>query len=115
MPRPNKAEVIMTAEMTADFEAWWALYPRKTDKGHARKTFIALMRNKAVTMPVLMEATERYRDVRVRDPGHPKYTPYPGTWLNGEGWLDEECVPSTPQKNDPATARDAVRALLKRL
>lgn len=31
MPRPSKAEVIMTAEMTADFEAWWALYPRKTD------------------------------------------------------------------------------------
>jgi hypothetical protein len=75
------------AQIDADphFAAFWAAYPRKTDKGHARKAWLKVLRD-GVDPDRVTAAAVAFRD----DPDRTaKFTPYPATWLNGERWDDE--------------------------
>lgn len=68
------------------FVAYWAAYPRKDDKGHARAAWVKATRT---TDPaVIVKGAERFRDDPLRERVR-KYIPLPATWLNGERWNDE--------------------------
>jgi hypothetical protein len=69
------------------FEDFWAVYPRKTGKGGARKAFEAACRKSS---PVTLREAARLFASTLPDP---KFTPHPATWLNQERWLDEELQP----------------------
>lgn len=69
------------------FVAFWAAYPRKVDKGHARKAWQAKVTAGADPQHIA-DGAARYRD----DPNRPteeRFIPHPSTWINGERWADE--------------------------
>ena len=69
----------------ADFDAFWAEYPRKVAKGAARKAWPkALKKTDAGTVMAALAAQKAAGLGR-----DPLYTKHPATWLNGECWLDE--------------------------
>lgn len=64
------------------FDDWYALYPRKEDKGRARKAFTSAL--KKTTIDVLLAGVRAYaREVEGREK---KYIKLPATWLNAEAW-----------------------------
>jgi hypothetical protein len=70
-----------------DFAAWWAVYPRKTDKLKAETAFAKAWGRVEPPdkLKTLVEAATAYAQ-RV-DPGFVKH---PATWLNAGSWMDEE-------------------------
>lgn len=83
------------------FVAFWAAYPRRTDKGHARTAWIKML--KAGHEPTEVIAAAKHYAARVVDKD-PTYIPHPATWLNGERWADEE--PKQPAVRLLPDARD---------
>ena len=72
--------------INAEFEDFWALYPRKVGKGAARKAFKAAL-SKA-TVEELRGGLQAYcAKLAGVDP---TYIKHPSTWLNGECWLDDD-------------------------
>lgn len=69
----------------AEFDQWYAAYPRKIDKGHARTAFKAA--RKKTTQDVLMAGVRQFANESRGT--EPKFLAYPATWLNGERWEDE--------------------------
>ncbi|MFD6517629.1 hypothetical protein [Rhodococcus sp. NPDC060176] len=67
-----------------EFVRFWAVYPRREDKGNARAAFAKALR--IADVETIIAGAERYRDSPKRKPN---YTRLPTTWLNGEGWEDE--------------------------
>lgn len=65
------------------FDAFWAAYPRKVSKGHARKAWAAAIRKTSAVEIIRAVAEARW-------PREPKFIPHPATWLNGERWNDRD-------------------------
>lgn len=87
------------------FDAWWAVYPRKTAKEAARAAY-AKARRKA-TADELLAGAKAYRDDPTRVA---QFTPHPATWLNGGRWQDES--PARPAAAEDRTVTfPEVRAL----
>lgn len=79
---------------TADFEQFWAAYPRKKKKGYA---FRCWQKAKGrPLLPVLLDAIARQKQSHdwLKDNGD--YIPHPSTWLNGRSWDDEVEIPPDP-------------------
>lgn len=69
------------------FAAFWSAYPRKDDKGHARKAW-----PKAITKAdptAIIAAAEAFAADCLRDKTERRYIALPTTWLNGERWTDQ--------------------------
>ncbi len=79
-------------EKSKEFDTFWALYPKKKSKGQALKTWEKLQ----VDTPLYEQILEGLQRAKVawKARGEPEYIPYPSTWLNAMGWLDEEVVSS---------------------
>jgi hypothetical protein len=80
-----------TAELAGDdliaFESFWAEYPRKEAKGHARNAFkIALVKSSAGD---LVHGARRYAEKVQAERTEPRFVKHPATWLNAEAWLDQ--------------------------
>jgi hypothetical protein len=72
--------------LDSEFDEVWSLFPRKIDKGHARLAYRSA-RKKAAFDQIL----DGIRRLALKhQTTEPKFIPYPATWLNGEGWLDED-------------------------
>lgn len=69
------------------FDEFWKAYPRKKDKGHARKAWDKAV--KTTDPAVIVSAAVQFRQWCEQDGTEPEFTPYPATWINGERWLDE--------------------------
>ncbi len=78
------------SEPVAEFDAFWAEYPRKSDKGHARKAFNGAL--KKASFETIMVGLRRYEFDHRKLDGR-SVIPLPATWLNGERWGDE--LPAT--------------------
>jgi len=79
---------------TRDFDDFWAAYPRKVDKGKARKAWSgALRKTDAQTIIKAARAYAQSDDAK-REGG--KYLKYPATWLNAEAWENGTVVPLRP-------------------
>lgn len=73
-----------------DFEQFWKEYPRKDDKGHARKAWAAARRKAA--SEAILAGLRRHQFAE-----DPKFRPLAATWLNGERWADATASPA-PQR-----------------
>ena len=74
-----------------EFDKWWQFYPRKVQKGDARK---AWWQTKSIRPPTpqLINAVivQRASPDWLRDSG--QFVPYPATWLRAEQWDDVQQV-----------------------
>jgi hypothetical protein len=81
-----------------DFRAFWDAYPRKVDKGHARKAWIAIMKKGGVEPGDIIAGAIAYRNDPKRKPDI-TFTAHPATWLNGERWTDYDEADAVPVGN----------------
>jgi hypothetical protein len=72
------------------FARWWQQYPRKVDKGSARKAFRRVLTKKIATFAELMAGVHRYAMERTGE--DPQFTKHGATWLNAESWANEPLV-----------------------
>lgn len=86
-PAPKSQMKAEAAALEAAFEEeFWPVYPRKDDKGRARKAFLAVVKSKKATVADLVNGAMRYAAERQGE--DLKYTKQPATWLNAEAWLN---------------------------
>lgn len=79
------------------FDEFWKAYPRKKDKGHARKAWDKAV--KTTDPAVIVAAAVQFRQWCEQDSTEPEFIPYPATWINGERWTDER-DPAKPTRMD---------------
>ena len=89
----------------ADFDAFWAVYPRKHEKARARVAYNRA-RNRADAATILAGAVQ-YRDDPNRDA---QYTKHGSTWLNNDCWTD----PPLPPRGGRGSQEDRMRHGLTR-
>ncbi|MCU1647123.1 MAG: hypothetical protein JWN03_7398 [Nocardia sp.] len=89
-PRPTPTEA-------PGFAEFWAAYPRRTDKGGARRAYAKAI-TRAAPDDVLAGAHRFAADPNLPEP---QFVPHPATWLNGERWTDE-ALPSRIQPGRPS-------------
>ena len=76
------------AGMDEAFSAFWASYPRHTNKKAAQQAFQRLNPNDALMQTILAAIEKQKRSQQwTKDGG--QYIPHPATWLNGQRWNDE--------------------------
>lgn len=99
--------IVALSSPQADFDRFWALYPRKTSKLDAMKAW-----QKAITMEtpenilIALAHQRKHRESWHRDGG--QFIPYPASWLRAGGFWDE-CGPvlltgSTSLNSGPSRA-----------
>ena len=72
------------------FDSFWKAYPRKSNKGFAKKVFDKLKVDQDLLNKMLQALALQTRTVwKDKDQ---QYIPHPSTWLNGERWEDEITV-----------------------
>lgn len=87
------------------FDEFWQAYPKKKSRGPAEKAWKAT----AAIRPDLKDILDA---IAAHSAGHDwqkeggKYIPYPASWLNAQGWLDEVSQVRAPLVQ-PANFRDA--------
>lgn len=75
--------------LAARFDTFYSAYPKKRNRGRAKKAFVALKVDDSL-LQIMLEAVEvakRCRDDWRKQGG--QYIPYAEAWLNAEGWKDE--------------------------
>jgi hypothetical protein len=82
------------AAVVAFEDEFWPAYPRKDDKGRARKAFLSVVKSKKATVDELVNGAMRYAAEREGEDA--KFTKQPATWLNAEAWLNER-PPAAPR------------------
>jgi len=103
-PKPSRHKQIDTSS----FETFWAVYPRKKDKGAALKVYESVLRAGKATAEQLIEGAQRYAQERAGQ--EPRYTKHPKTWLNAESWQNEPEEPGLASSE--AGAMSAVRGIM---
>lgn len=95
------------AESKNGFDAFWAVYPRKTAKAAASKAWEKLSPDDDLVKIIVcaveaQTASEQWR----RENG--RFIPYPATWLNGRRWEDELAM-SEGRKAEEKTHEELIR------
>ncbi|AVO21672.1 replication initiation protein [Mycobacterium phage MooMoo] len=108
---PNDFTPIPETRYSAEFEQWWANYPRKVGKGAAFKAFQAA--RKRASLDELISGAHRYANDPNRED---QFTKYPEGWLRRDGWLDEP-LPARNGVNgrNPVAASDVAFAAAQAL
>jgi hypothetical protein len=75
------------------FERWYALYPRKKDRGAAEKAFAKAQARGLIAFDELLAATSRF--VGCTNDTESKFIKHPATWLNADSYLDEPDKPKS--------------------
>jgi len=91
--------------LVSEFESFWNNYPRKTDKGSARKAYKQAV-TKANPAHINLKAKEYAEDPNLPEK---KYIKHPATWLNAESW-DNGPLPT--RANRAEQNRKAMEAFL---
>jgi hypothetical protein len=90
-----------------DFEAWYALYPRRVSKAAAQQAFTKAVPSR-VSLHALMEATKAFAARWAKRPeADHNFIPYPATWLNKALYDDEQLAKPAKPVQDPSTLSDA--------
>lgn len=79
------------------FEKFWSLYPKKKNKGTAKKSWKKI-KNKSETLDLILSALEWQKKSKDWKKDAGQFIPYPSTYLNGEGWLDEKQYNNKPEQ-----------------
>lgn len=89
-PSVNDQKNRQSSETTErDFEAFWAMYPRKVGKGKARQAFTRAV--KSTPASVILDGLRR--QLPALQAAETRYVPHPTSWLNAERWTDEIAAP----------------------
>lgn len=73
-----------------DFNRFWTAYPRKKSKGQALTTWRKLKKEKRLPdIEIILTAIERLKLSHDWQKEGGGFIPYPSSWLNAMGWLDE--------------------------
>jgi hypothetical protein len=77
----------MPKQMQALFDTFWKAYPKKRNKGDARKAWKQIQPSSEL-LTKMLSALERAKtcDGWIEEGG--RYIPYPASWLRAEGWED---------------------------
>lgn len=94
-PEPNINNSSRAHAHDDEFGGWWQHYPKKVDKGRARKAFKAA--RKKASLEKLTEAAEQYA-ISTRNTER-QYIKNPATWLNAEAWENEPEHTTQPPKS----------------
>jgi hypothetical protein len=106
---PTTATTTATTTVVPEpFDAFWAAYPKRKDKGHARTAWAKAVR-KADPETITAAAARFATDPNLPEP---QFVPLAATWLNGERWEDGPCVPRTSGTTDKQA--DILRAEMER-
>jgi len=73
-----------------NFEIFWKAYPRKTNKGFAKRVFEKLKPSDDLLKKMLSALAQQEKSEQWKNP---QYIPHPSSWLNGERWEDEINAP----------------------
>jgi len=103
---------LFTEEATAQFEQFWAAYPRKTNKYLARRAFQKL--GPDLKLFGIMLAAVAYdcttRSWQERDAsGILRYVPHAATWLHQRRWEDDR--PERPADTSAKAAAERTRTV----
>ena len=89
-PKKNTSEVD-----SAFFETFWKSYPRKNNKGAAKKLFNKLNPDEFTVKRMLVAIEYQSKSEQWKNP---QFIPHAKTWLGNEGWEDEiELSPADKQ------------------
>jgi len=112
--RKRPFATLTPSKIEGEFDLFWAIYPRKTGKGHARKAYLTAVRK---ADPETIAAGVK----AARWPPDPQFIPHPATWLNGERWTDQPMPPAinghanAHAQRPSSPANEARNAALKEL
>lgn len=84
-PPPAAAKGPSEADLDAEFDRFWSLYPRRTGKKAARAAYGRARR----TTDVRDIATGLRRQLPALQATEARFVPHPSTWLNQGRWEDE--------------------------
>lgn len=98
----------------AEFERFWAAYPRKVGKKGAEQAFTRTVHKRITTVEHLVAEAERWAGLWAAEGREEKFIPHATTWLNGERWNDAPPAPRRPVQPDnrPSTTDQRVAAAL---
>jgi transposase len=79
---PKEDQIKNNERTLSEFERFWEIYPKKTDKGAARRAFTTAIRKADVDL--IISKAKAYAE----DPNLPQkqFIKYPASWLNAEAW-----------------------------
>lgn len=72
----------------ADFEEFYAAYPRHVGKEASRRAFVKAVKNKAKASDIV-EGARRYAAATAAAGTETRYIAHPATWLNAGRWSDD--------------------------
>lgn len=84
---------------TDHFEEWWTHYPKKVDKGDARKAYTNALTK--TTHQTLVDGAQGYAHFCENTNRERQYMKGPARWLNVEGWANEDEL-DTPKQQKPS-------------
>jgi hypothetical protein len=103
---PSELDPVKEREIQAQFDEFWAVYPKKADKPLALRSFTKAL--KRVSFEVILEGAAKYRD----DPNREKaFTKNPSSWLNADAWENEPLPPKTRRAQIISKAEENVARL----
>ena len=83
--QPPSTKTTSKITYTAEFDEFWAAYPRKVDKKKSAQLFSRLLKKEpAILAAILKDLDGRWQNVE------PQFIPHPSTYLNGRRWEDQE-------------------------
>ena len=94
----------------ADFDAFWAVYPRKSGKIDARKAWDQVLAS--ADAATIIAGALRYRDDPNREAA---YTAHPGTWLRAGRWEDDPLPPRSAGRTGGQNRMDAYQNIYNQL
>jgi hypothetical protein len=77
------------------FARFWAAYPRRKNRGQAERAWQKLKPSEQLIAQIL-QAIERATTSESWQKESGRFIPYPASWLNAKGWLDEDGVARSP-------------------
>jgi hypothetical protein len=86
--QPSSPRNLRDLDSDPDFIAFWEIYPRRDDKGHARKAWMGKVVRDKVPADEVIRGAKGYA-AKVAN-SERKFIALPATWLNGERWADED-------------------------
>ena len=86
----SKTSVEVDTIKSTNFDTFWKLYPKKTDKGKALTSWNKLCNKKKKDKPTLRQIRKAIHFQKITPRWQDKqFIPNPTTWLNQSRWLDD--------------------------